>query len=193
MPANFTEEQRKDIRNRLIQKGYEFSRSYGIKKMKIEDLAKSCGIAKGTFYHFFASKEAFVKELIDESNRQDMASLMQLLNGREKVPLEEMIVWYRNMFTFEHDFMLFQRVEDFVWMKKHLSVDYMFHPELDKEKAWQIFSIVDGIRDDIDIGVIINFIKTIYAMTENRDTFCKESLETNIDLIFETIYRYVKK
>lgn len=193
MPANFTEEQRKDIRNRLIQKGYEFSRSYGIKKMKIEDLAKSCGIAKGTFYHFFASKEAFVKELIDESNRQDMASLMQLLNGREKVPLEEMIVWYRNMFTFEHDFMLFQRVEDFVWMKKHLSVDYMFHPELDKEKAWQIFSIVDGIRDDIDIGVIINFIKTIYAMTENRDTFCQESLETNIDLIFETIYRYVKK
>lgn len=192
MPANFTEEQRRDIRNRLIQKGYEFSRLYGIKKMKIEDLAKSCGIAKGTFYHFFASKEAFVKELIDELNRQDMASLMQLLNGREKVPLEEMIVWYRNLFTFEHNFMLFQRVEDFVWMKKHLSVDYMFHPETDKEKAWQILSIVDGIRNDIDIGVIINFIKTIYAMTENRDTFCQESLETNIDLIFETIYRYVK-
>lgn len=192
MPANFTEEQRRDIRNRLIQKGYEFCRLYGVKKMKIEDLAKGCGIAKGTFYHFFVSKEAFVKELIDELNRQDMVSFKQLLNGREKVPLKEMIVWYRNLFTFEHDFMLFQRVEDFVWMKKHLSAEYLFHPETDRERAMQILSMVEGIRDDIDVGVIVNFIKSIYAMTENRDTFCEEALETNIDLIFQMIYQYVK-
>lgn len=160
--------------------------------MKIEDLAKGCGIAKGTFYHFFVSKEAFVKELIDELNRQDMVSFKQLLNGREKVPLKEMIVWYRNLFTFEHDFMLFQRVEDFVWMKKHLSAEYLFHPETDRERAMQILSMVEGIRDDIDVGVIVNFIKSIYAMTENRDTFCEEALETNIDLIFQMIYQYVK-
>lgn len=52
MPANFTEEQRQDIQERLISAGYELIRETGLKKMKVAVIAERVGIATGTFYHF---------------------------------------------------------------------------------------------------------------------------------------------
>ncbi|WP_423236510.1 TetR/AcrR family transcriptional regulator [Clostridium oryzae] len=44
---------------------YAFSvRENGIKKMTIDNIAKKADIGKGTFYHFFKSKEDFVYEVI---------------------------------------------------------------------------------------------------------------------------------
>ena len=65
MPANFTEEQRQSIRQKLITIGYDLIREVGLKKMKVSVIAERADIATGTFYHFFDSKEAFVQALID--------------------------------------------------------------------------------------------------------------------------------
>lgn len=40
MPANFTEEQRQDIQERLISAGYELIRETGLKKMKVAVIAE---------------------------------------------------------------------------------------------------------------------------------------------------------
>ena len=66
MPANFTEEQRSEIRKKLIDTGYELIREMGLKKMKVSVIAQRTDIATGTFYHFFESKEDYVAALIDE-------------------------------------------------------------------------------------------------------------------------------
>ena len=58
MPANFTEEQRQIIREKLIAVGYDLIREIGLKKMKVAMIAERADIATGTFYHFFDSKEA---------------------------------------------------------------------------------------------------------------------------------------
>lgn len=58
MPANFTEEQRATIRERLLVIGYEMVQEMGLRQMKVSLIAKRADIATGTFYHFFASKEA---------------------------------------------------------------------------------------------------------------------------------------
>ena len=53
MPANFTEEQRKVIRNSLLTIGYDLIREVGLKKMKVSLIAERAEIATVTFYHFF--------------------------------------------------------------------------------------------------------------------------------------------
>lgn len=161
--------------------------------MTVSRLAESCNIAKGTFYHFFASKEEFVLALFEEANRQQMQEFATLLGDREKLPLEEMMPWYRSLFTFERNFVMSFKTEDFVWLKGHLRGLGMFDARKDKAEAGKILKMVDGIRSDCDIGVVVNFIKSIYGMTENRDSFCRESIETNIDLIFQMIYQYIKE
>ncbi len=193
MPANFTEEERENIRRNLIAAGFQMCRECGLKGMTVSDLTQKCKIAKGTFYHFFESKEEFVRVLFEESDRQEIQELTALLRGRNKIPLEEMISWYRSLFTFEHNFMMSFQAEDFLWLKRHMCGFGMFDAERDKAEAEKLLRMVDGVRPDYDIGVVVNFIKSIYGMTENRDSFCQESMETNIDLIFQTIYQYIKE
>ena len=192
MPANFTEEEKKLIREKLLKAGYSMCFDIGLKKMTVEKLAKECGIAKGTFYHFYPSKEAFVAALFEENNKNNVASLMQMLNGRKKVPLEELLHWFRGRFTFETNFVMNFRMPDFIWLKEHGEAFHFFHPDQDSKKGEEFLSFAEGLREDYDPGVFINFIKMIYGMATSRDTFCAWAIDTNIDLVFKAIYDYLK-
>ncbi|NIR71626.1 MAG: TetR family transcriptional regulator [Aliifodinibius sp.] len=57
MPKIFSEEERKTILETLVEKGKELFTLHGLKKTNVEDFTQAAGIAKGTFYAFFASKE----------------------------------------------------------------------------------------------------------------------------------------
>lgn len=56
MPANFTQEQRQMIQEKLIAVGYDLIREVGLKKMKVSMIAERADIATGTFYHFLTPK-----------------------------------------------------------------------------------------------------------------------------------------
>ena len=57
MPNAFTEEESKQIRQELILAGIRLSKELGVQKMSVEKLTAAVGIAKGSFYLFFGSKE----------------------------------------------------------------------------------------------------------------------------------------
>ncbi len=64
MPKTFTEKEKEIIRNTLIQSGKELFSKYGLKKTSITELTKAAGIAQGTFYNFFDSKEELYFEIL---------------------------------------------------------------------------------------------------------------------------------
>lgn len=63
---NFTETERSHIRDQLMKAGRERFTRQGLKKTSIEDLTRSAGIAKSSFYGFFGSKEELYMELLME-------------------------------------------------------------------------------------------------------------------------------
>ena len=67
MAGGFTEKERVEIRQRLLDSGYELSTEIGIKKMTIAMIAKNSEVAVGTFYNFFASKEEYVVAMIRDT------------------------------------------------------------------------------------------------------------------------------
>lgn len=192
MPANFTEEERKEIRERLIALGYDLIRKIGLKKMKVSTIAERAGIATGTFYHFFASKEAYVDALIEAQNEEWQKKLAPELQNSGKLTLEQAVRWFRDSFRPENNILMELTFDDWVWLKSHRTENGMFSAMHGEQEAGQYLSYVDGIRPDVDVRVIINFFKTIYSMAQNRETFNGDVLETNIDLIFDCIYRFCK-
>ena len=67
MPRAFKEEEKEKIRGKLLEAGRACFLRYGLKKTTIEDLVKPAGIAKASFYLFFAHKEAlYVEIMMDE-------------------------------------------------------------------------------------------------------------------------------
>jgi AcrR family transcriptional regulator len=66
MPRAFKEEEKERIRAKLLEAGRSCFLRYGLKKTTIEDLTQPAGIAKGSFYLFFDSKEALYIEILFE-------------------------------------------------------------------------------------------------------------------------------
>lgn len=190
MPANFTEEQRQKIQGKLIAVGYDLIREMGLKKMKVSVIAERADIATGTFYHFFDSKEAYVRALLDEQDRKMQQILIPMLQESGRISLEQAIQWLRDSFRTQNNILMEITVDDWIWLKSHRLQNTLFNEKRDEQEARQFLTIVDGIRPDLDIRIIINFFKTIYSMAENRDTFIADVFETNVDMIFECIYNY---
>lgn len=63
MPVIFDDEKRMNIRNSLLKNGFELIKKYGMRKTSVEEIAKSCGIAKGTFYNFLNQRKSLFLKL----------------------------------------------------------------------------------------------------------------------------------
>ena len=64
MPRKFTEDEREQVRARILEAGKELFARYGAGKTTMDEVARAAGIGKGTVYLFFPSKEDLLFELI---------------------------------------------------------------------------------------------------------------------------------
>ena len=84
MSRAFTKSNKEQIRHNLIQKGRDYFIKYGLKKTSVDELAKAVGIAKGSFYKFFDSKEALFLTIHEESESKLRTDLMQKMEGAKE-------------------------------------------------------------------------------------------------------------
>lgn len=66
MMPRFSEQEKENIRRELQRKGKQLFALYGLKKTSVADLTKAVGIAQGTFYLFYPSKEELYFELLEQ-------------------------------------------------------------------------------------------------------------------------------
>lgn len=192
MAIAFTQEQKDEIQEKLIEAGFKLSTSIGFKKMMVATVAKSAGVAVGSFYIFFDSKENFVLALIKEAEKEAELRMATVFEKDGTIPLKKFLSVFRENFRPETNFLLKISLDDWVWLKSHLTDTTYFNTSSDRQKIEYFLPRIKGVREDIDPGVVVNFIKSIYALYQNRETLFEESLETNVDLIFDSIYRYLK-
>ena len=83
MPKGFTIEEKEIIKNTLIEKGAEFFGTYGLKKTNIEDITNAVGIAKGSFYSFYNSKEELFIDVLGQAEKKFIKE-MQILSKKMK-------------------------------------------------------------------------------------------------------------
>lgn len=76
MSNRFSDADRERIRESLIATGRDRFEQYGLSKTTIADLTDSVGIANGTFYQFFDSKEALFLEVLDREGERLLPTLL---------------------------------------------------------------------------------------------------------------------
>lgn len=86
MSNRFSDADRERIREDLLATGRDRFERYGLSKTTIADLTDPVGIANGTFYQFFDSKEALFLEVLD---REGERLLPELIAPFEDDSLEE--------------------------------------------------------------------------------------------------------
>lgn len=192
MAGGFTDEQREEINLKLINAGCEISAKIGLKKMTVAMIAKEAGVAVGSFYNFYTSKEEFVVAMIRDTELSFEDNLAKQFDKDGRITLKKFLNAFREDFKPENNLLLRMKLDDWVWMKSHISDSSYFDTSKDIKKFEYMTHRMVGVRKDADPGVVVNFIKSIYALYQNRDSLFEESLQTNVDLIFDSLYRYLK-
>lgn len=81
MPRVFSDEDRDAIRKALVETGRRLFVRSGIRKTNVDELARAAGIAKGTFYRFFQSKEDLFFAILDEEEGRMRDEIEKVLNA----------------------------------------------------------------------------------------------------------------
>lgn len=69
-------------RQLFFQKGYE--------KTSVNDIIEKIGVAKGTFYHYFKSKEDLLDQLVNQFAKKSVLEVEKMMERREMNALERM-------------------------------------------------------------------------------------------------------
>ena len=198
MPKAFTQSERDRVRLTLLKKGREHFIRYGLRKTSIDDLVRATGIAKGTFYRFFESKEALFWAVHEASEEKLRASIMREVQETEK-PADRLRVFLRSSFAIlqEDPLMLAilgrgerESLAGFTSSREyeeHYRQDIAFMQEL--IGRWQ----EEGIVRQIDARVAANMVASAFFIFLQRETLGPEMHRKVADMLVECIVNYLSE
>ena len=89
MALPFTDEQRRDIRMRLLESAQRHAICDGVNKTSLDTLTSEAGISKSSFYKFYESKEALFLEVASIWEERILSSAQQTLAAGESLSSKE--------------------------------------------------------------------------------------------------------
>lgn len=146
----FTEQEKEHIHQSLMEKGRELFIQYGLAKTSIDDIIQACGIAKGSFYKFFQSKEELYFEILKNEEEVRETVLSELF--RENLPPKELLTsFFHTSFKFVEDNPFLQRVFQ---NDEHERLTRKLPQQMMKFNKWQTQRGIDAIQILMERGVL---------------------------------------
>jgi len=203
MPRALSEQEKCRLCQRLLEKGKDLLFLHGVKKISVDDIVKAAGMAKGSFYHHFESKEKYLCQLIMELRAR-------IFNDTRDFLLKDQ--------SQTEDSMNKERTRDFLMYLFHLPQMKFFINNCNdiNELFLAAESSLDTANNDhracyidaglfselmelsgvntkkIKSGVVHNYIHALYLMTE-CDLMIEDDLPQTFDLIMDSLIQYIFK
>lgn len=191
MPKIFNENDKNLIRENLIKFGLEALESNGYKAASIEKVANQVGIAKGTFYNFFQSKEQFFYEVmlsIRDKNRNDF---YEFLSTNSKIDKESMkkFLFERyakkkniyHYFTSDEFNIIFRKTTDRLSLTNIDSINF----------SDKLLADIPNVNPRLNNEVVVNMINIIGRFAADKDFVSVESREETIEILANALACYI--
>lgn len=190
MPKIFSDADRAEIRKRLLGLGLEELGRGGFRKCSVEALAASAGIAKGTFYNFFDSKEAFFYEVmltIRDGNR-DMMRKALLAPGADRRSLAD--------FLFERYTRVKTVFEYFSMDEMNIVFRKLPGKRAESESQSEAFLAellggLEGINRELDRHVVLSMLNIMAMASSNAALVLSGDKERTIRFLADTLAEYL--
>ena len=96
MPKIFTEDNKEDLRIKLLDNGFNMLKTGGLSAVNIDKLTENTYIAKGTFYNLFENKSEFIYHMMIHERNRAKDNLLSHLNDNGKLTkdsLRDYLLW----------------------------------------------------------------------------------------------------
>ena len=193
MPRGFTNEQRHRIRAALLDAGRDQFARLGLKRTNVADLARAAGIAKGSFYLFFSSKEELFFDILEEVQTGQRAALEQRLDQPAARPREIFLSFLkRQLLAFDtHPFLtVLTRPEELEALLRHVPPEKLAAHRADDEAyftrliaGWQR----DGIFVDQDPRVVFGMVTSLVFLVLHKHWVGEDVFDQVVELLIDSL------
>lgn len=188
----FTEEERAEYKEKMLEAGFDLLKQYGMTHMSIAKITEAAGIGVSTFYNFFSSKEAYVYEVL-QYRRSIIPELLRMaLNGKEKAGPSETRTYLK--FMIDENYSVFPSLSPEDEKRLVQMLPEQAAPNMQKELqiANRFITLMEGIRPDVNMTLVANLIKVYVLAAEGREILheaaYEETMERMRDLILYEIF-----
>ena len=195
MPTRvFSEEEKEKLKQLMLEQGIPLLEEYGLKHMSVEKITKKVGIGKSTFYNFFDSKEDYVSQALEFNREKIMSEIDKAFpDGKKMKPAQLFGMFFSTMLSQNTFYSKFSAEDERALYEAEKKRGKNVSLERETAIGMRIFSHVEGVRENPDVGLIANYIKLIVLAYENEYMFHGVAMERMqselkyrlIDLIFE--------
>ena len=188
VPKIYSQEKRQEIRKQIMDIGLELIKQYGIKKMSIEQITKKVGIAQGTFYNFFDSKEMLVYGLANayqERINQKVEEVIQIKGYLDRGNLREL--YYDMILKDEDNVYRFLKREDIQAFLTRLPSECLSKISDAKMQMEINLRYVNEKKEKYDLDMIFNWIQVMNLIVENKDILIDSGIEKIVQKMIENM------
>ena len=175
MPKPFTQEERVAIRARLMDEGLKRFARQGIRAMRIDDLCRDAGIAKGSFYAFFPSKEALFFAIADqrgEQHKAEMTAEMMAATGDANAVLGTYFDMLMQRLEADPLMRIMQDTGELAYAMRHVPPDYVENNARRDREFIAEMSEIFRTRHDLphaEPAVLENILTLMFSLYVQRD------------------------
>ena len=193
MPVRvFSEDEKKEIREKLLRVGFPLLKEYGILHMSIPKIAQAAHIGTGTFYRFFHSKEEYVYQLIQYRREKLLEKVIteEVRTGKRKLTKDNVTEIVRFIVDKDQSIYANMDLNDETELFEYMSE---FSPNLEQEKriARELMQYIDHPRKDIDYPVLANLMKILAFTAQARAELHDVGYERTISLLTDVIINQI--
>ena len=192
MPKTFTGKEKEIIRKTLVDKGRELFSTYGLKKTSITELTNTAGIAQGSFYNFFDSKEELYFEILEEEEAKSVKYLENILKSSKssKDNIKKIIKCTFDLFEKNQFIRRVFESKDYDLMLRKLPDKKLENHQ--KKDTLRVLNIIISMKQkdeliDTPPEVIAGLLRGITILSFHKDEIGKEIYPKVIDLLADIV------
>lgn len=199
LSRGFNEYEKQAIRKSLIEQGNILFSKYGFQKTSIREITKNVGIAQGTFYNFFKSKEELYFVILESEEKRIREQLFNVDKFKEHQPkqiikdiLHQMIQIIETNPLIRQLF-LGTNLEDMLrklspeLLEKHFRNDST--SLLMIIETWRSEGIIFKENSEVIAGVLRSLFVLTLHQHEIGETVYRETVDVLINLIVEGLFK----
>jgi len=201
MPRALTEQEKCRLCQRLLEKGKDLLFIHGVKKISVDDIVNAAGMAKGSFYHHFESKEKYLCQLIMEIRAQIFNEMRNFLskNDDKKEAIDKKNLTRKFLMN------LFHLPQMKFFLKNCNDVNELFMTVrggsdsendvsgdcyIDAGLFGELMELSGADKKKFKSGIVHNYMHTLYLMME-CDLMIDDDLPQTFDLIMDSLIQYI--
>ncbi|MCR5141402.1 MAG: TetR/AcrR family transcriptional regulator [Ruminococcus sp.] len=181
MGAKFTEKETEALRISMIQRGFRLLKEGGIRAVNIEEITRSCYVAKGTFYNLFKTKAEFLYQVMIFKRQESKNKIQDFLEEQGKLSRKGLNAYLHWLADEDPNIFSYLDEQHIRWLISKWPSEYMENEGNDKKTAFHIISFLAAPKEAPDWQLFCNYLKLIAMALNGKQYLIPDATETLID------------